>query len=64
MKSMLLCNARLTVNIFVAIPSSYVAMHSSLSLDTHISIGGVVIEQFQDSVGALINSSLELAARK
>ena len=41
-----------------------ICTYSSLSLDTHISIGGLVIEQFEGPVGGLINDSLELAARE
>ena len=33
-------------------------------LDTHISVGGVVIDVFESTVGAPINSSLRLADRK
>ena len=33
-------------------------------LDTHISIGGVVIEVFENAVGPLINTSLHLADRE
>lgn len=35
-----------------------------MCLDTHISIGGVVIDLFEDSVGGLINASLDLGTRK
>ena len=37
---------------------------ATLFLDTHISIGGVVIDQFEDDVSPLIDSSLELAEGK
>ena len=33
-------------------------------LDTHVSIGGVVIDVFEGAVGPLINSSLQLADRE
>ena len=35
-----------------------------MSSDTHISIGGVVIEQFEDPVERLIDASLNLSARE
>ena len=35
-----------------------------LILDTHISIGGIVIETFEPAVQALIHSSLVLATRE
>lgn len=57
MKSMLLCNARLTVSNCFGYSHSN---HCSLYLDTHISIGGVVIDLFEPAVSGLINSSLRL----
>ena len=42
----------------------YVMSYSIYTLDTHISIGGVVIEVFENAVGPLINTSLQLADRK
>ena len=37
---------------------------SYIYVDTHVSIGGVVIDVFEGAVGPLINSSLQLADRK
>jgi len=33
----------------------------ALSLDSHLTIGNIVLDVFGDSVASLINSSLELA---
>ena len=32
--------------------------------DTHVSIGGVVVDVFENAVGPLIDSSLQLATRE
>ena len=59
MKSALWWNARLIVN---DIQTIVLYNHCTLSLDTHISIGGSVIEMFEPSVQPLIDSSLVLAS--
>ena len=44
--------------------TSYWYILSTHLIDTHISIGGVVIEVFENAVGPLINTSLQLANRE
>ena len=62
MRSMHLCNARLIVSeVSLTLCGFYMYL---IYVDTHVSIGGVVIDVFESAVGPLINSSLQLADRK
>jgi len=55
---MRLCSARLTVSRCVRCPIDSFCVSC---IDTHISIGDVVIEVFENTVNPLINSSIHLA---
>ena len=62
MRSMHLCNVRLIVSeVSLLLCGFYMYF---IYVDTHVSIGGVVIDVFESAVGPLINSSLQLADRK